>query len=272
MSGVGRSVHAIFLAGIIAIASAISCASAQEVSPGGDPIHRYKNVIPDHSSPKNEAVHLADIVKKLEPLLGSYYVFHELESEGVHMDVLVFAPTPQRDRWTFVTSGMSDRAMSVPDSLDKETYGFAELVVAVPAAWFTKNEKGMIPESELEDEQKYWPIGWLKLLGRFTHTYRTWIWKGHSIPNGDPADPLAANTKLDGFVLAPLSDWPEEYRTVDAVDGARISLFAIVPVYPEEMQLKLNSGFDKLFPALLKAGVTETVHESRTNVALEAVQ
>lgn len=245
---------------------------AEEVSPGGSVIHRYDGVTPDTSTPESEAVHAEDIGAALEPLLGDYYVSHEIVSMAVHMDVLVFPPSAKRNAWTFVTSGMSDKSMSVPDGLDSSEYGFAELVIAVPPEWFTKDERGWIREAELEDENKYWPIRNLKYLGRFPHEYQTWFWESHSIPNGNPVEPFAASTKMDGVVLAPLSDWPEHYRKIKAKDGTLINLFAVVPVYPEEMQAKLDLGFDTLMPALLAVGVTEKVNAARANVAEELLQ
>ncbi|MEQ1952924.1 suppressor of fused domain protein [Mesorhizobium sp. CN2-181] len=252
---------------IMAFALVCMEARAEEISPGGSTIHRYENVVPDHSTPEGEAIHLKDIEEQLKPLLGEGYVFHEIESTSVHLDVLVFPPRQERNRWTFVTSGMSDRAMSTPEGLDPADYGFSELVIALPGNWFTKDEKGMIPEAELGDWNRYWPVGTLKFLARFPHEYRTWLWEGHSVPNGAPAEPFSPNTKLDGVVLTPLHDWPEQYRTVEASDGTRIGLFAVVPVYPDEMQAKLDLGFDVLMPAFAKAGVSEMVVETRPSVA-----
>jgi hypothetical protein len=53
-------------------------------------------------------------------------VLHELVSELVHVDIHVVVPTPKRNCYTLVTSGMSDRPMNVPAGL--EELRFAELV------------------------------------------------------------------------------------------------------------------------------------------------
>lgn len=241
--------------------------SAEEVSPGGSVIYEYENVTPDTSAPQHEAVHVEDIQNALEPLLGENFVCHELTSTTVHLDVLVFAPTPSRNQWTFVTSGMSDKRMAVPEGLDPDEYGYAELVIAVPADWFSKGADGKIPDAELQDGTKYWPIRTLKFLGRFVHEYRTWFWESHTIPNGNPAEPYSAQTSMDGALLAPLSNWPEQYRTIKASDGSVINLFAVIPLYPDEMQAKLDLGYDTIMPALIDAGVTERVSLSRPSVA-----
>lgn len=232
----------------------------------------YDHITPDTSAPEQEALHAEDIGNSLEPFLGDHYVYHELVSTAVHMDVLVFPPTPARNQWTFVTSGMSDKPMSVPDGLDQDKYGYAELVIAVPPDWFTKDDKGWIPEAQLKDPEKYWPIETLKYLGRFPHEYRTWFWDSHTIPNGNPPAPFSDRTRMDGVVLSELADWPEKYRVVKAKDRTLINLFAVIPLYPDEMQAKLDLGYDVLMPALAKAGVGELVAQTRPSVGPELLK
>jgi hypothetical protein len=140
-------------------------------------------------------------------------------------------------------------------------------VIALPPDWFSVDEKGMIPDSELEDSEKYWPIGLLKFLGRFPHEYKTWLWESHSIPNGDPAATYGANTKLSGAILTSLHKWPSDHRQVTLNNGNVVNLFAVVPVYDDEMNTKLDIGFDKVFPALVDAGVSELVDVARPSIA-----
>lgn len=253
-------------------AGSVPLASGQEYSPGGSKLYTYEEVTPDESTPEVEAVHVEDIQNALTPLLGENFVYHEIVSTAAHIDVLVFAPTPERDRWTFVTSGMSDKQMTVPEDLDADQYGYAELVIAVPGDWFAEDDKGMIRQADLDDETKYWPIRTLKFLARFPHEYQTWFWETHTIPNGNPAEPFAADTAMDGVVLASLTDWPDEYRTVRAADGKLINLFAVIPLHPDEMQAKLDLGYDAVHPKLVEAGVTEVVDKARPSVAPELIQ
>jgi hypothetical protein len=243
---------------------------SQEVSPGGSHIYRYDGHEHQFRAPASEAEHVADIEKALKPYLGEHYVYHELESDKVHLDVLVFRPTATRANWTFVTSGMSDLPMHVPQDMEgAENYRFAELVIAVPARWFSADDKGMIPEAELKDYEKFWPVALLKFLGRFPHEYDTWLWESHSMPNGNPATPYADGTKLSGIVLSQMSGWPEQYQSIRMSDGRDVRLFAVVPVYGDEMALKLEKGFDALDQAFLHYGISEVLHQDRSSVAAE---
>jgi hypothetical protein len=47
-----------------------------------------------------------------------------------------------------------------------------------------------------KDVRHYWPIYLLKMLARFPHQFNTWLWCGHTMPNGDPVEPYADNTQL----------------------------------------------------------------------------
>jgi hypothetical protein len=75
-------------------------------------------------------------------------VWHELASDLVHIDVHVTPPSPGRPRYTLVTSGMSDRPMSVPPGIDSR---YAELMTALPADW-------PLTAEAFRDEATYWPV------------------------------------------------------------------------------------------------------------------
>ncbi len=113
------------------------------------------------------------------------HVFHEILSDQVHIDVHHIALTLARNYHTFVSSGMSDKAMSVPEG--REEFRFAELMLALPADW-------PISDEAFKKENNYWPIRWLKILARLPHEYDTWLEYGHTVPNGDPAKPFTSKT------------------------------------------------------------------------------
>jgi hypothetical protein len=108
------------------------------------------------------------------------WVWHELASDLVHIDVHVVEPRPERPYFTLVTSGMSDRPMTVPTDLGSSHY--CELMLCLPADWPMSAEA-------FQDQRAYWPIGLLKTVARLPHEYNTWIAQWHSVPDGDPAQP-----------------------------------------------------------------------------------
>lgn len=137
---------------------------------------------------------------------------------------------------------------------------FVELMVTLPADW-------KLDQESFEDENWYWPVRQLKYLARLPHKYQTWLGWGHTVPNGDPAEPYAPNTKLCGAIVLPSITVPDAFHTLRIDDQKTITFLSVVPLYAEEMNLKLRSGTDELLKRLGKNDVTDVVSTTRPNVA-----
>ena len=186
-------------------------------------------------------------------------VIHELTSQYVHIDVHVLSPGAGREYHTLITSGMSDKPMQAPAGV--EGCNYAELMLCLPARWQMK------PYDVLTRE-KDWPVLWLNQLARFPHAYDTWLFWGHSVPNGDPPAALAPETALCGWVLLEPKLVKDEFKIMKRADGGKTWFLAAVPVYREEMDLKLADGAEALEELFAAAGVTELIDPQRRNVAL----
>src|SRR5262249_53710239 len=149
---------------------------------------------------------------------------------------------------TLVTSGMSDLPMSAPEGA--EECRFAELLVSLPPDW-------PLTQAAFADERHYWPVRWLKMLARFPHEYDTWLWSGHSVPNGDPPEPFAPNTDLCCALLLTPVLVPDEFLTLPVADDRVIHFFGLVPLYAEEVEYKLKHGAEAFAARLADRGVTE---------------
>lgn len=191
-------------------------------------------------------------------------VIHELASRYVHVDVHIVPPSPGRDFHTLVTSGMSDKPMNTPPRAEQLKY--AELMLCLPTSWDSGKAYEIMSE---ETWRKDWPVMWLRQLARFPHEYGTWFFWSHSMPNGDPPQPLAPGTSLCGWVLLEPKLVREEFKVMTRADGGRTWFIAAVPVYKEEIDLKLSEGTERLQELLTAAGVTELVDPKRINVALK---
>jgi hypothetical protein len=200
-----------------------------------------------------------DTLEAIERHVESHFgpivtVWHEIVSDLVHVDVHVVEPSADRPYYTLVTSGMSDRPMTVPP--DADCSRFAELMLCLPADWpLTANAS--------TDERAYWPIRLLKTVARLPHEYETWIAEWHSMPNGDPAEPYAPGTQFVGVVVVQMIHCAPEAREIITDSGRRISLLALVPLHPAEMILKLTGGTGALIDALDRARITEVLDPAR---------
>ncbi len=232
-----------------------------ERSESGVPIFRYGE--PDRSFAY--AAGREETIAAIEGHLTRYIatptsVFHEIASSLVHVDVYIIYPTTERNYYTLVTSGMSDLPMSVPPGM--EAVQFAELVMALPPIW-------EFSEGTLDDEVFSWPVRLLKYMARFPHLYQTWLGEGHTVPNGDPPEALSPSTLLAGVLCMPPLLYGPDFPQVTVSADKTIHFLALVPLYAEEMDLKLAEGTDELLNRLDANGVNELLEEQRVNVALD---
>jgi len=230
----------------------------EERSPGGSRIERHeprdRPIEPAGGDPE-----LIDaLTSHMERHLGEEGdVFHELVSDIVHIDLLRNGPTDEFPFQTVMTCGMSERPMTTPPELPEWRYG--ELMLRLPPEW-------PMEKAAFEDESHYWPLRLLKQLARLPHEYDTWLGYGHTVPNGDPPEPYAPNTELSGAVLLPPVLGPDGFERVEAA-GRAINVFAVIPLYAGEMDLKLDEGSDELIDRLDAAEASELLDPRRPSVA-----
>jgi suppressor of fused protein SUFU len=146
--------------------------------------------------------------------------------------------------------------MAAPEELPEGRH--AELMLRLPPDW-------PMEEAAFEDESAYWPIRLLKVLARLPHEYGTWLWYGHTIPNGDPPEPYAPNTELCGAILLRPVPGPDGFDHAD-VAGRQISILAALPIHADEMDLKLERGAEELAELFDKAELSELVDPGRPGV------
>jgi hypothetical protein len=152
---------------------------------------------------------------------------------------------------------MSDRPMTVPEGA--EAYRYGELVICLPPDWQLSMEA-------FKDERWYWPVRLLKVLARFPHEYETWLYLGHTVPNENPPEPYAPNTKLCcGLIMPPLFA-SEEFRELQIDEQKTIRFYSVIPIYCEEMDFKLKQGLDPLLDRFDKHGINELLNADRKNV------
>jgi hypothetical protein len=122
--------------------------------PAGSPTYVHAPRTKDFELAIGDTENLEHITNHVERYIGKIEtVWHEIISDLVHIDVHWVQPTAERPYHTLVTSGMSDRPMTVPEGAENFCYG--ELVLCLPQEW-------PISEGAFKDEKNYWPIRLLK--------------------------------------------------------------------------------------------------------------
>jgi hypothetical protein len=209
------------------------------------------------TAPEHHGVHCEAIEAHLAKYVGKVAsVWHEIISDLVHLDLLFVPADEGRDHHYIVTSGVSDLPMTVPEGY--EDWRRVELMIALPASW-------PLSQQAFANEANYWPLRWLKQVGRLPHEYQTWIGYGHTIPNGDPPKPIA-DTQFTGVMLTPPYHLPPEFFTLPA-SGEKIRFYMLTPLYQEELDLKLEKGAEELEERFDKRRIGFVLDTKRANVA-----
>ncbi len=248
-------------------------APSREVTESGTPVYRYQERAGPPKLAEGATPFLPEIERHIERTIGpSPMVFHEIVSPEVHLDLHIVPPQesePDEDHpfgtnhYTVITSGLSSRPMNLPAGAP-DSMRYAELMIALPPDWPGLLPDGTFDGEAMKDEANWWPFRWLKQVARMPHEYNTFIGPGHTIPNGDPAEPFAPGTELCCMlVLIPLL--APKSRTLLINDDITINFYALWPLYQQEMELKLKQGMDALIDKMDGIGATELIDIRREN-------
>jgi hypothetical protein len=205
----------------------------------------------------NDGFQKEAIESHLENHLGKIEtVYHEIVSDSIHLDILFLPANDRKPFHTLVTCGVSAKPMHVPE--EKKDFRFVELMINLPQDW-------RIEEESFKQESNYWPLRWLKKVGRLPHEFNTWIGWGHTIPNGNPAQPIA-DTQFMGVMLSLPYCFGPQFFILTKKNGEKIYFYNMVPLYEEEMNLKLTEGTDAFERLLNKNRIGFVVDKARKNV------
>ncbi|CAH0533679.1 hypothetical protein VST7929_01550 [Vibrio stylophorae] len=184
-------------------------------------------------------------------------IYHDLSADLQPIDIYHIKPTQTRPFHTLITAGMSDHPMNLP--LGVQAPQHLELMVTLPQEW-------EVNENAFRQSQWYWPIAQLKFIARFPKQYKTWLGWGHTLPNGDPSEPFADNTKMSGMMIVPSLHVPQSFYQLPLESDKTVHYFALVPLYDEEMTLKLEQGIDPLLDGFHLYGATDLIDITRPNI------
>ncbi len=171
------------------------------------------------------------------------------------LKILHVEATPTKPFHVLVTSGMSRRPMAAPPEEARRV----ELVIGLEEKWALQPE-------DLADDRNTWPFKLLGVLARMPRAQDAWFGVGHSIPNGDPPKPYISGVDFCGVVLLPPVALPEGFETL-TIDGDEARMLAVVPVYLEEMKLKVEQGAQALAERFDRHQVNEILSLDRPKVA-----
>ncbi|MEP6930364.1 MAG: suppressor of fused domain protein [Flavobacterium sp.] len=185
-------------------------------------------------------------------------VFHEMLSVDFHLDVFLIN-REQDDFNILITSGMSLLKMNVPEYIENpEDYAFAELMVLLPK------------EIEFENiytgkEKNSWIITMLKEAARVPHQHHTWLSIGHTLQATTDLEPYADDTEFTGCIILPSVTFDEEVTQLYS-DNRRINIYSLFPLYRNELEYKIENGYNKFLDYIIDANSQEVMNLERKNL------
>lgn len=178
-------------------------------------------------------------------------VFHEIEADGIAIDIHHVPPSAERNCHTLVTSGMSDQHMPAGTGV-----GHGELVMCLPADW-------PMDEDALEDDAWAWPIEMLRALGKLPYAHGVAFDFGLCTDNRTLPFDMAKDSGFAALLLAPPVTIPDAFWCLEAANGKVIDFFGVVMLYPQELEHARFEGVVSLARALDKLSVNEMLQVGR---------
>ena len=191
-------------------------------------------------------------------MFGDYKnVFHEIASPDVHLDVCIVDPTEEEPYYKLVTMGAGAYKMQIPEQWQKYQLDYAEYVICLPKDWNLNSG----------ENNDYWPIKLLKDVARLPIWCDTWLSYGHTTQSDEEGSAYASNTEFNSVVLNFAANKKGDIRLI-MPSGKTINFYEIVPLYPEELQYKIENGADALFELFEKKGISYKVLDLNRKNAL----
>lgn len=169
-------------------------------------------------------------------------VGHEWVSPDIHCDIVIVPPTEEQPYYKLVTMGAGAYKMNVPTAFKSYVCDRAEYVIFLPEDWDLKSDK----------EEDYWPIRMLKTIARLPIMAEDWLCESHDVQLTDDGSPVAENTGFNSCAL--LSSIGKDGQEVKPLKlglfGKKVAFYQLYPLYPEELQFKIDHSFDELMDRL----------------------
>lgn len=176
----------------------------------------------------------------------------------IELDFLIF-PAHEKRPWTaVVTAGMSAEAQNVPASA--EEFRHVELCFMLPPDWPTD-------AAAMSDPRHSWPFLMCEGAARWPHLSGAPLAFGHTLDVGivGPKRVIPGTGFSSAITLPTFARNPDHFALT--LDDRRIMFLMLVPLYPEERDLKLRRGERALLDALEADNlpITELMEPARAN-------
>ncbi|MCR5393989.1 MAG: suppressor of fused domain protein [Bacteroidales bacterium] len=191
-----------------------------------------KEVAPQYCYTVKEMEKISSFIKEQ---YGDFeIVAHEKESPDIHCDIAIVPPTEEQPYYKLVTMGAGAYKMNVPKDLQSRVCDRAEYVVFLPKDWKLESDK----------EEDYWPIRMLKTVARMPVESDEWLFYGHTLSLKSDESPVAEGVGFNSCILLVSKGKDQCVKQFKLGNrGKKVAFYQLYPLYPEELEYKLENSF-----------------------------
>ena len=218
----------------------------------------------EYKNPFSDRKHYYEHAEWIDEHLSKHFndslisVFHEIPTLDLHLDVYFIKPENSPFN-ILLTGGMSTLKMNVSEQAENpKDLEFAELMMLIPKSI----EFGQIYSGENKND---WIISILKRTAKFPHFYDTWIGIGHTIQAEEDLTPYGNDTEYVGAVILPSVTFDANFTEINK-NGTKINIYNVLPLYKNEMEFKIENGYNKLLDLLIDSNGKEVLELNRKNL------
>ncbi len=171
-------------------------------------------------------------------------VVHGAGGGDPHIDTYQFPPIGERNHWTLITSGMSDKRQKIPEDIKALAAPRAELFLYArkPESWMLDALEGLAV-SPFKD-------------ALFLHWW-------HTVPN-DRALAASASRLTAFLLLAPYFE-PDEFDTFE-IENDPVDFLWVVPITEDELAYARKNGSEALLDTMRANGLDPVIDENRDSL------
>jgi len=204
-----------------------------------------------------------DLIETIDTHLDNFFeeeeiiVYHETETpkNENHIDIYWIKPQSEIiDYSILMTVGMSRVEQNFDNEIGAPKY--IEVAMLIPKEWDFKDYKW--------SDNEFWPIHHLRTIAKIPTKQDTWLGFGHTISWKYDNSEIPGTGFNSSIILTSLS-LPDKFINVKIKGQKKIYVYSTLPLYPEELNFKLNHTTDGLLDKFDKFGIQEVVDVNRIN-------
>jgi hypothetical protein len=197
---------------------------------------------------------MSELRKALESQIGEHRVHSFNSGSEDYIDLLLLDIETKVPIKILITDGLSEYKMPVPEKHKGREYN--EIYFALPSYWEIE---------EKENPLMRWPIDQIQKLAKHVVENETWYGPGHTFSNGNPPAPLSENMKQNHLVLTEPILLEDLFQPI-TLNEKTIHFLAIVPLFEDEFDRKMSSGYFKFIRKFRAKNGNEVLDDFRTSI------